>query len=175
MTLPACPAALQAARPQSTQGRDCFRQCLSLGHCATDLLRKDLLSASRKQGRLLSVEGLETKTLSAALNANTRGCAFGYGNSRCLRSISANNSLIVVPRSITINRNCSQNSGSAFIEVMRPSTLTECIFCCIIHTTLTPCQENASSAPTQKSPSIEQPNLCWSTAVRPSKASRQLS
>jgi hypothetical protein len=36
-------------------------------------------------------------------------------------------------------------------------------------TTLTPCQENASSAPTQKSPSIEQPNLCWSTAVRPSK------
>jgi hypothetical protein len=85
-----------------------------------------------------------TKIRTAALSANTRGRPGPwYGNSRCVRSISANNLPIVVLRSIVISRNCSQNSGSALIEVPRPLSLTLCTYCFmsgirVAHTSETP-------------------------------------
>ena len=112
-----------------------------------------------------------TKTRTAALSANTRGRPGPwYGNSRCVRSISANNLPIVVLRSIVINRNCSQNSGSRLIEVSRPLSLTLCRRYCFMSDTRV---AQASETPTTASaemPFMGMSSLSCSMAARPSRA-----
>ena len=58
-------------------------------------------------------EVCRTKILTAALSVSTRWRPGPwYGSSRCVRSISLSNAPIVTLRSIVVNRNCSQKSGS---------------------------------------------------------------
>jgi hypothetical protein len=53
---------------------------------------------------------------------------------------------IVVLRSMVISRNCSQNSGSALIEVSRPLSLTLCTYCFMSGIRVAQCLGNANFA-----------------------------
>ena len=66
-----------------------------------------------------------TKTRTAALRVSVRSQPLPWcGNTRIVRSISARRLLMLVRRSITISRNCSQKSGSTLIDVYRPLSQT---------------------------------------------------
>ena len=70
-----------------------------------------------------------TKTRTAALSVSVRSQPLPwYGNRRIVRSISARRLPMVVRRSITISRNCSQKSGSTLIDVYRPFSQTLWMF-----------------------------------------------
>ena len=70
-----------------------------------------------------------TKTRTAALRVSVRSQPLPWsGNRRIVRSISARRLLMVVWRSITISRNCSQKSGSTLIDVYRPLSHTLWMF-----------------------------------------------